>query len=308
MKLSIIIPCYNSGTSVIKLLGNIFSQVVNRSDIEVIVVDDGSSDNTAEVINDFSYKNNGWCNFHLYRTENQGAAKARTFGLSKACGKYVFFCDSDDNIAEFFVEIISCEIEKKADIIYFNSIMSDCNTIPPIERRKVFFDENKIYENKNKFLFHLLKNGYYTSAVWTYVFKRDLVFSSGASFTNRKAHEDHLFTIKLLCYAKRIVVVNKLLYVQNIRKGSLTNSKKDVSYISDRYYAYREAKEFMQECFNADCVKAYTEWSLISLLTLFRYNIKLAVPVFLKLSKCTGIEGDVFKMLCICIRKIYGLL
>lgn len=307
MKLSIVIPCYNSRNSIKKLLENICSQTISRKDIEVIVIDDGSSDNTAEVINNFCCKKESWCNFHLYKTENQGAARARTFGLSKAHGDYVFFCDSDDEITDCFVETIVSETEKNPDMIYFNSIMANYDISPVIEKRKVFFDFNKTYEDKNDFLSYLLKHGYYTSAVWTYVFKRALAHSSGANFTNRKAHEDHLFTIKLLCYSKKIVTISKLLYIQNIRCGSLTNSKKDISYINERYCAYREAKDFMQNNFSDACLKAYTEWSLLSFLVLCRSNIKLMIPSFLILFRHVKFLDDVGSILYISIKKLMKL-
>lgn len=305
MNLSIIIPCYNNGISILKLLENIYSQIVNRSDIEVIIVDDGSSDNTAEVINEFHHKKNELCHFYLYQTENQGAAKARTFGLSKARGMYVFFCDSDDNVAECFIEKINSEIEKKPDIIYFNSIMVNNNVTPPSEQKKVFFDKYKIYEDKDDFLLYLLNNKYYTSAVWTYVFKRDLVFSSGASFTNRKAHEDHLFTIKLLCYAKKITAINQVLYIQIIRDGSLTNSKKDVSYINERYYAYKEVKEYMKKKFSNECIKIYSEWSLLSLLSLYRQNFDIAMKSFFMLLFLHNTWKDFLLMFILFFYKAY---
>ena len=307
MKLSIVVPCYNSGSSIKKLLESIYSQVVSRNDIEVIFIDDGSSDNTSEVINEYCNKKIPWENFYLYKTENQGAAKARTFGLSKVSGDYVFFCDSDDEIANYFIETIIYEIKNNPDLIYFNSIMANYDVTPVVERRKVFFDCNKVYENKNEFLLYLLNNGYYSSAVWTYVFKKDLAHSSGADFTNRKAHEDHLFTIKLLCYAKKIVTINKLLYTQNIRGGSLTNSRKDISYINERYFAYMEAKYFMQARFSDACIKAYTEWSLSSLLILYRSNVGLVIPSFFKLLRHINMWKDVSKMSYICVKKMLNL-
>ncbi|RVT06608.1 glycosyltransferase family 2 protein, partial [Klebsiella pneumoniae] len=95
MKLSIIIPCYNCAERINKLLMQIYPQVEDNDNVEVILVNDGSTDNTKDVISAF-LQNNDSNKFLLITTQNKGAAAAREKGLEFATGEYVFFCDSDD--------------------------------------------------------------------------------------------------------------------------------------------------------------------------------------------------------------------
>ena len=85
-----------------------------------------------------------------------------------------------------------------------------------------------------------------------------------AAFTPRKAHEDHLFTLRVMLHARRAIGVPELMYTQQVRAGSLTNSKKDVRYVVERINAYREARDCLRE--HSQDTAAYDWWSLRSIL------------------------------------------
>lgn len=280
MKLSIIIPCFNSSNNILQLLKLLHFQ--QKQNVEVLIINDGSTDNTFDIVADFIGANR-LANFRLFDKINEGAAKTREFGLSLALGEYVFFCDSDDYIAPNFTnEILSVIYSESPDLIYFNSLITKqeynyCNYM-----FKVRFSENKEFTSSSLFLKKQIQQGFWTAAVWTFVFKRSCAISSKAYFTPRKAHEDHMFIMMLLFNAKRIRCLNKVLYIQKITFGSLTNSTKDWDYILQRYLAYLEVKETFKGKMGNQTFNLYREWSVTSFIDIILSSKNNLKTVFLK--------------------------
>ncbi|HBV7137893.1 TPA: glycosyltransferase, partial [Klebsiella pneumoniae] len=271
MKLSIIIPCYNCAERINKLLMQIYPQVEDNDNVEVILVNDGSTDNTKDVISAF-LQNNDSNKFLLITTQNKGAAAAREKGLEFATGEYVFFCDSDDLISHKFVQTILSVCETCADVIYFSSeIISSGQNYHKIAD-KVLFEDNISFTSPDDFLLHQLKHGYWTAAVWTYVFKRSIAVSQHITFSSRRAHEDHLFTAKIILNAKQIICLKDTLYFQILTLGSLTNSKKNLRYISERYLSFVQARELLKGRCKKKTIFHYEIWSLRSIISLFLEN------------------------------------
>ena len=95
IKLSVIIPIYNVELYIKRCAESTLNQNLSKDEYEVIFVNDGTKDNSVEVLNkaiDFEK----YPNFHIYNKENGGLSSARNFGLDKAHGDYVWFVDSDD--------------------------------------------------------------------------------------------------------------------------------------------------------------------------------------------------------------------
>ncbi len=261
MKLSIVIPCYNCAQNIIPLLTLLWQQ--RRDEVEVILVNDGSTDNSESLINAFILAH-PQAQFSCYTTPNAGAAAARAFGLSLAQGEYLFFCDSDDAVAPDFVATVLEKLTQQPDLLYFSSVILRGTGAQQTCGDKVFFPHDAVYLDADQFLRWQLKRRAYTAAVWTYVFRRSLLDKSQACFTPRKSHEDHLFTLRLIAHARKIVVIHKKLYFQQITAGSLTNSAKDGHYIAERYSAFLEARADMLKTFSKDCINLYSEWSIKS--------------------------------------------
>ncbi|HBR1814332.1 TPA: glycosyltransferase family 2 protein [Klebsiella quasipneumoniae subsp. similipneumoniae] len=270
MDLSIVIPCYNCENNILNIMSSLLLQ--NRQDFEVIFINDGSVDKTSDVIYEYILINN-LNNFYLYNFNNQGAAKARQQGLEYARGEYVFFLDADDAVSPNFIETILELIVNKPDMIYFSSEI--ITSKPPFKKiaPKVTFTNNMIYHDRDKFLNDMFDAGNWTSAVWAYVFRRQLAICSQACFTQRNAHEDHLFTLRLVGGASTIRVIKDVLYYQKRTIGSLTNSAKDLKYISERFRSFEEAIFDMRNQFNSRSVELYKIWSLRSFLFLCFENV-----------------------------------
>jgi len=269
LKLSIIIPCFNCSFNIVNLLDSINSN--HQHDFEIILINDGSSDNTEEVI--LKYKEASKKNINLYSINNQGAARARSYGLSKTQADYVFFCDSDDYLLPDSLDGILSSIDiEKPDILYFNSLIYD--PINNTYNSKVNFINNNSYTNPDCFLMNQLSKNNYTSAVWTYVFSTDLLKRSSAKFTERTAHEDHFFTLSLITHAKKIYCIARDVYVQKITQGSLTNSEKDFLYLYSRLDAFFESNFLLKKSTYSNSRGRYQYWSIKSFLNLAKCNKK----------------------------------
>lgn len=96
LKLSIIIPVYNTEKYVGECLDSSVEQDILKNEYEIICIDDGSTDGSLNVLTEYSNK---YENIHVYSQKNQGVSAARNAGISVASGKYVWFVDSDDYIA-----------------------------------------------------------------------------------------------------------------------------------------------------------------------------------------------------------------
>lgn len=113
MKLSIIMPCYNSERFVRKAL----SSIPKRDDVEIIVINDGSIDNTQEIIDEFDV-------VLIYHEENLGIGQSRKDGIAKAQGEYIMFFDSDDTINEEEFNK-AMDMLDGSDIVYYDLIQND---------------------------------------------------------------------------------------------------------------------------------------------------------------------------------------
>ena len=273
MKISVIIPCYNCSSNITKLLNGF----PDGLEFEFILINDGSTDDTQYVIEQYISVSSK--DISLLNIKNVGAAQARTVGLKKSSGDYIFFCDSDDAVysenIKFYLNLIKSE---KPDLLYFSSVMYLPNDNVTIN--KVSFNENIYFSNSDEFLVYQLRSEQYTSAVWTYIFNRDVLINSNAKFTIRNAHEDHFFTLSLISNSKKIFCCPKLLYIQNVTPGSLTNSIKSKVYLLSRLEAFVESLSLLNKDKFRLSRKLYSKWSLDAFLQLCKENKKSSLSVF----------------------------
>lgn len=153
IKVSVIIPCYNAVKYVEETLQSVTSQTFKN--IEIIAVDDGSTDNTFSIINNYKLKDNRLITIQI---QNGGSSKARMAGAKLAKGEYLLFLDSDDKILPTYIEKCLSIADKGYDIVYTEAryfdrktgtydipkyqlldfLCSNCITITSIIRKKLF--------------------------------------------------------------------------------------------------------------------------------------------------------------------------
>ena len=116
IEISIIIPTYNRKVQLKRCLESIYNQDYCNDKYEVIIVDDGSTDETGKLLNIFTKQ---YPNFHCYQQSNRGPAAARNLGIQNAFGIYVVLVDSDCLLSENFLKIVASAIREKKIIDAF---------------------------------------------------------------------------------------------------------------------------------------------------------------------------------------------
>lgn len=227
MKLSVIIPVYNVEEYLKKCLDSFVNQT--EKDIEIICVDDGSTDNSLNILKEYENK---YQNLHIYCQENQGGGVARNTGLKHANGEYVYFFDSDDwaelNLCEDVYKIAT--ENQKPDIIKFHGYSFSMKNNLIYKEINIKSIPNYIYNkiiNFEEYCDELLK---YTAIPWNSFYKREFLISNNIEFSNLKCGNDISFFIDTLIKAKTIYAINKFYLYHR------TNINSSLIGIRDRYF------------------------------------------------------------------------
>lgn len=232
IKLSIIIPVYN----VEKYIDECISSAVNQTlkEIEVIIIDDGSTDNSIKIIKDYEAK---YSNIIVVSNINEGVSVSRNIGLDRARGEYIFFLDSDDYIdLELGKDLYKLAKSQNLDMIHF-----DANVIyeeefevknNPYDRSKII--KSTIYSGEEFYQVAKKSNGY-RAQVCTYMYKNEFLKKNKLSFHQGILHEDELFTTKAIILANRILYIPKKYFFRRMRKGSIMTSRKSIRNILGYY-------------------------------------------------------------------------
>jgi glycosyltransferase involved in cell wall biosynthesis len=219
-QLSIIIPVYNVEKYIRVCLESIFCQGMDENIFEVIIVNDGTKDNSMRIIEDLIHNHN---NIIIVNQNNQGLSMARNNGVAKACGEYILFVDSDDLLTKDSLSIIlNNAIKTKADLIVAD--FKKMNDKDIIESHKHYNKENPYtMEEKTGWELYLEDLNPRECYVWRNLIRRDLLSQEKISFTPGIVYEDIPFINELYLKAKKCVRIHKLLYIYRIGNISITN-------------------------------------------------------------------------------------
>ena len=208
-KVSVIVPVYNVEKYIDKCLNTLVNQTLK--DIEIIIVNDGSPDNSQEIIDKYQKKYPK--KIKSYIKENGGQGSARNFGLEKATGEYIGYVDSDDFIElDMYEKLYNKAKKNDLDIVICgNYCVTETGNKTEESDRRLFSDKKK-----NAFFGKM--------AVWNKIYKRELLLNSNISFRSKLWYEDLDFTVQILSLAKKVGYVDKPLYNYLIREGSTMNN------------------------------------------------------------------------------------
>ena len=219
MLFSIIIPVYNADKYIEKCIESIISQ--DRNKFEIIVVDDGSTDNTGIICDKYSNK---YSNIKVFHTENKGVSRARNLGLSEAIGDYILFVDADDWVTSDYIDVISKEIEG-VDLLFFSN-----NRV--IDEKIIKQSYGDAYaENRaetEELILNIKKQKYeYFGFTWNKCFSRNIISKNNILFVNDlSVREDEVFTNIYCSYVNSIKFIKKILYNYREQTTGLTCKKK----------------------------------------------------------------------------------
>ena len=207
MKVSIIIPVYNVEKYLTRCLDSIINQTYTI--LEIILVDDGSTDNCFKICEDYVLKDNRILAFHL---KNKGAASARNFGVKKATGDYLLFVDSDDYVENDFIEkMLELSNHGEKDIVYCDYYVSYGTGF--LEKRKLI--PFSIASKK----MHILA----IPAPWGRLIKTDFYKSCKVNFLDGKCFEDNAIMPLVSALANDYSYLEEPKYYYFQRDGSALN-------------------------------------------------------------------------------------
>ena len=203
--ISIIVPCYNSENCVDRCINSIFRQTYTN--YEILAINDGSKDNTLELLNELAKKNN---KLKVIDKENGGAASARNKGLELAKGKYLMFIDADDYIGDNFVKDYYDEIiSNDYDMVLGGYTRLDDN-LKVVEIRKI---KNKCFST------------YKLLSPWARIIKREFLIKNNISFLPYDMGEDVFFCMKILLNTDKVKAFDNVDYYYIYSNTSLTSTK-----------------------------------------------------------------------------------
>lgn len=217
-QLSIIIPVYNSQDYIEKCLNSCLTQDVDSVLYEIIIVNDGSTDNSEKIIQEYRVK---YSNIKSITIPNGGVSVARNYGISLAEGEYLLFVDSDDTIKKKSLCLILDYIKKtEFELTFLNSILYKNN----LRYKEVYLFpsnlKNKTISGENLFL-----ENYIRGSVCGVLFNRNFINKYKLQFPQSVVNgEDYMFMTFCLIYAKYIKYLNLDFYQINIREESASRS------------------------------------------------------------------------------------
>ncbi|OCH37523.1 glycosyltransferase family 2 protein [Aliivibrio fischeri] len=214
IKISIIIPLYNAEL----YLNDLFYSLSNQTcdNFEVIFVNDGSTDETYNLVNEFCDDGKG--RYKLFNIKNSGVSIARHFGFKKSIGDFVFFIDSDDYISIDTVELLLSNIKSNTtDIVVVDYVKFDKN-------RKTYV--KSLMCESQFFTQELFLNRKISYSIWGKLYKKEILCDSIFYNTYEfSIGEDLLFNLSLSNKCLKISYIDNCLYYYRLRKSSTSSSK-----------------------------------------------------------------------------------
>lgn len=243
--ISVIVPIYN----VAEYLEECLSSLENQTflDFEVIMVNDGSEDESAEIAGRFERRNS---RFVLINRENGGLSAARNTGLAAARGKYVYFLDSDDFLATDALDTLYSYSEKNnLDVLKFAAyIFHDHEKDYQWVREngyKYSGDYPDVYTGSDILQMFIKNNDIFPSCCLLFS-RRELIMNNGLRFQKGIINEDNLFHFELLALSERVGILNEPLYYSRFRKGSITQTPDYCNRIRSMCISAEKTDEFLE--------------------------------------------------------------
>lgn len=266
-KVSVIIPIHNAQKHLKECLESVINQTLN--DIEIICIDDGSTDNSLKIIKDFAKKDN---RIIILTQQNKGAGVARNLGLKKASGEFLAFIDSDDfydisflekmytKITKTNADVICCEVKTYNEKKRKYKKINNCPNTDYIQNKDVFS-----YQDIPLYIFNTFK-----SWCWNKLFRNEFINKNNITFQELKRTNDLLFTYSAIIQAEKITILKEPLITYRVnQKNNLQSTNHLHPY--DFYKAYRALRQLLIK------LELYeeTKQSFINMVTNgFLYNIE----------------------------------
>lgn len=231
-KISIIVPIYNTKDCLRNCVSTLLSQ--SYPHFELLLIDDGSTDGSAAICDEFKAKDN---RVKVVHKANGGVSSARNCGLDLAQGDFVCFVDSDDWVEKDYLHDLVRFMDGNVDFVLSDNMYVSGTRpyIPPVPQ-EVVGDVEILFSDYAR-----LRSCY---APYGKLFRRSIIRQNGVHFeTSIHCGEDRLFNFAYLCHVRQVAISPGINYYYCRRKGSLTSKWYD---FGQEYFAYRKSYELIK--------------------------------------------------------------
>lgn len=221
---SVIVPCFNVEKYLYKCVNRLLEQ--SFQDIEILLIDDGSTDNTGGLCDELSDRSEI---IRAYHKDNGGLSDARNFGLRVANGKYIYFCDPDDYVENTLLSALTYDMESiNADLSICSYYMEIVDNVGKVLSSQAYsLDENLFLLNQQKireYLVYLHDQSLVYNA-WNKLYKKEIIDKFNLKYKKIPIGEDWEFNLNYLLCCNRITVNKQCLYHYiRERSGALSTS------------------------------------------------------------------------------------
>ncbi|WP_298535123.1 glycosyltransferase [uncultured Algibacter sp.] len=234
--LSIVIPVYNVSEYISKCVHSCFDQNVNKKSYEIIIVNDGSTDNSLKICKTLQIQ---FPEITIVSQENRGLSGARNTGLHYSNGKYVWFVDSDDWIESNKLKTILQELEQNMDILWLGHDVYHKNKVinefVPNATKQLISGEDLFANHLNNLFF-----------IWKFIYKKKFLESNRLLFMEGILYEDLEFTPRALLKAEKCITLPSVCYHYLVREGSIVTNVKPKN-IQNRFSILNELTKLLDE-------------------------------------------------------------
>lgn len=241
-KVSVIIPVYNTAPYLKESVGSIMNQTLRE--LEIIVVDDGSTDNSSEILRELADSDT---RIQVYSQRNEGQSSARNTALKHVTGEYIYFMDSDDVLHPDALRLCYERARtKQLDILFFDGSILYEEKQKPLSwnyQRTHRYDEKQVYMGA-ALLDDMLEYATYRAVPWLYLVNRMYLEHIRLLFYPGIIHEDELFTVQLFIQAGRVCCLKQNLVQHRVRFNSTMTRKYSIYNVNcyltvmDELFAY----------------------------------------------------------------------
>lgn len=240
-KVSVIVPVYNAESYIEICVNSVLTQTYKN--IELVIVNDGSYDNTKEILKKYTDNDN----IIIINKDNTGQTDSRYIGLSYSTGDFIFFADSDDNIRNDAIGKMVTAIESSdADICCGRYCLVNCDGIVTKTQNKYNI---KVLEDNTTITMDALFAKNIKASLWIKLFSRSLIETCySENFQSIKFNEDYLLSVMTAIESKKIVLINDIVYNVVQRRDSMSRScKPEMITIHDRIFKLIRGKLKIEE-------------------------------------------------------------
>ena len=217
MNLSILIPVYNADKHIGRCLDSLLDQNIPHSDYEIIIRDDGSTDQTVAIIKEYCKT---FSNIKLYEDTNKGAYVQRNLLMKQATGNYVYFMDADDYLVRKSLNtVLKMAVDYNLDLSCFNMRIASWEDSDTPTRDQDNFEVSKLDVSSG--ITYLEQHQEMRHEIWWYLIKKEFLKESKIIFDEGRYHQDVIFTLNLFLKAQRLVFIPIVIYNYFQSEGSI---------------------------------------------------------------------------------------